>query len=117
MKDSESKFNIACALPISEQVRREAKLIPDLFKKATKISQLNDGYAFCYTYSDKIALKLLKFISFERNCCPFFTFELVFESRKETIWLKLRGPFGVKDFIKNGIVSILPDQVGSSDRE
>ena len=35
----------------------------------------------------------------ERDCCAFFTFELMFQPQHGPISLRLRGPDGVKDFM------------------
>ena len=45
------------------------------------------------------AIKLMEFIIFERGCCPFFAFELVFEPGEGPIRLRVRGPEGVKDLV------------------
>jgi len=41
-----------------------------------------------------------EFITLERLCCPFFEFELIAEKADGSMWLRLKGGDGVKDFIK-----------------
>ena len=42
---------------------------------------------------------LTEWIEFERQCCPFFEFEVVRIQQDETLWLHITGPEGVKEFI------------------
>jgi len=91
---------LACTLIGSEQVTRREE-VGDLFKDVLQVNELADGYALCFPGSDGWANKLVQFITFERGCCPFFTFELAFEPKQGPIWLHLRGPEGVKAMIEN----------------
>lgn len=43
--------------------------------------------------------KVLASIAAERQCCPLFTFEIVFEPNDGPLWLRLRGSAEVKSFI------------------
>jgi len=42
---------------------------------------------------------LTEWIELERQCCPFFEFEVLRTRQDETVWLRLKGPEGVKEFI------------------
>ena len=61
------------------------------------MDELDDGYEFLFPGSEERAAGLTKFVVFERGCCPFFIFELVFEPEADPI--RLRGPEGVKGII------------------
>ena len=91
---------LACTLTESEQVTRSGE-VNELFKDVQQVKELADGYAFRFPGSDSWANRLVQFITFERGCCPFFTFALVFEPEQGPIWLHLRGPEGVKAIIEN----------------
>src|SRR2546421_12909160 len=93
---------LACSLTESEHVTRSAEL-EDLFKSVQQVNELADGYALRFPGSDTWANRLLQFITFERGCCPFFTFALVFEPQQGPIWLHLRGSEGVKAIIEEMI--------------
>jgi hypothetical protein len=95
-----SELPIACALSEPERVRRREEVAAEVFGGVRRVRELADGYAFQYPGDGDWAGKLLEFVAFERGCCPFFTFELVFEPEQGPIWLRLRGPDGVKDFIR-----------------
>ena len=91
---------LACTLIGSEQVTRREE-VGDLFKDVLQVNELADGYALCFPGSDCWANKLVQFITFERGCCPFFTFELAFEAKQGSIWLRLCGPEGAKAIIED----------------
>ena len=93
---------LACTLTATELVTR-AEEVNDLFKHVQQVDELTDGYALRFPGSDTWANTLLQFIAFERACCPFFTFALVFEPQQGPIWLHLRGPEGVKAIIEEMI--------------
>ncbi|GAC1385436.1 MAG: hypothetical protein NVS4B7_09000 [Ktedonobacteraceae bacterium] len=91
---------IVCSLAEQDLVKRRAELAVDIFKNVQQVQELADGYAFRYPGAVAWATKLTEFITFERACCPFFTFELIFEPEQGPIWLRLRGGEGVKEFIQ-----------------
>ena len=93
---------LACTLTDSEQVTR-SEAVKELFKHVQQVNELADGYALCFQGSDTWANTLLQFIMFERACCHFFEFALVFEPQQGPIWLHIRGPEGVKAIIENMI--------------
>ena len=60
---------------------------------------MEDGYAFRFPGASQWAGRLLAFVEGERQCCPFFTFELAFEPNRGPIWLRVRGSEEIKGFI------------------
>src|SRR5215217_5131746 len=82
-----SQVPIACNLPSGERDAR-ADQVGDLIIQAQQIRELDDGYAFAFPASEEWAGRLLSFISIERECCPFFTFEMVFEADHGPLWLR-----------------------------
>lgn len=93
---------LACTLSGSEQVARKEE-VNDLFKHVQQVNELVDSYTLRFPGSDTWANTLLQFITFERGCCPFFTFALVFEPQQGAIWLHLRGSEGVKAIVEDMI--------------
>lgn len=90
---------LACTLTETERVTRKQE-VNDLFKHVQQVNELSDGYALRFPGNDTWANELLQFITFERACCHFFTFALVFEPKQGPIWLHIRGPEGVKAIIE-----------------
>lgn len=63
------------------------------------MAEVEDGYEFRFPGSAQWAIRLTEFITFERGCCPFFSFELVFEPGEGPIRLRVQGPKGVKGIV------------------
>jgi hypothetical protein len=96
-----SHLPIVCHLSGPEQQRRRLQIASDIYKDLQQVDELPDGYSFRYPDGEEVAARLLEFITFERKCCPFMTFELVFEPDQDHIQLRLRGPEGTREFIKD----------------
>jgi hypothetical protein len=101
-----TKLPIACLLPNEEQAKRRERIVNDVFKKAEKVRELRDGFSFRYPGTDEWISKISEFIMFERKCCPFFTFELLFAKNGGPVYLQMRGSNEVKEFIKKGLLQL-----------
>jgi rhodanese-related sulfurtransferase len=91
---------IACSLAAGELATRGEELRRELFAAAVERRELPDGVSYRFPGSDDFRDKLLAFAAAERTCCSFFRIELDFEPGRGPIWLTLRGPEGVKEFIR-----------------
>jgi hypothetical protein len=89
---------IACSLS-SEELETRGEDVARLFALVEEVEELTDGYSFRFPAQRDLSARLLDFVLFERECCPFFTFELRFEPGLGPTWLSLRGPEGVKQFV------------------
>ncbi len=98
---------IACNLSQPDQAARGQEIEDNLFSGCTSVQELDNGYAFIFPGEDTWATRLLTFIQEERKCCPFFTFEIVFEPESGPLHLHLRGGEGVKPFVKENFVDVL----------
>jgi hypothetical protein len=96
---------IACLLSGAELAKRGVE-VADLFKEVEQVNEVADGYAFRFPGNKTTATSLLDFTLVERSCCPFFTFELVFEQGEGPIWLRLRGGTGVKEFVASTFLEL-----------
>ncbi len=55
---------------------------------------LPEGYAFrfdCSEFED-----VARFVTNERRCCPFLTFEVELAAQSGPIWLRMTGPEGTR---------------------
>lgn len=86
------------AISAEERPLHEAT-IEELRRAIQEIKELPDGYALRFAASYQSIMLLCEFISRERLCCPFFTFELLAEAGERPLWLRLRGEDGIKQFI------------------
>lgn len=90
---------LSCSLVGREFAERKETLTRDLFAHAEHVEELPDGFAYRFPAGDPWPGQVLDVIAAERKCCPFFTFEMVFEPDGGPLWLRLRGPEGVKAFV------------------
>lgn len=97
---------IACRLSRDEKVEWTERAVMPVLEGLTEIRELEDGFAFRFSQDEdwKEKLQVLTdWIGGERECCPFFRFEVVLEAEKGPLWLHLRGRPGVKDYIAGGL--------------
>jgi hypothetical protein len=87
---------LACSLTGPEQARRREEL-QRIFEGCSRTDELEDEYEFSFPGSEEWAVRLTEFVVFERACCPFFAFDLVFEPEGGPIRLRARGPEGAGD--------------------
>jgi hypothetical protein len=99
-----NELPIACNLSGSDLAKRGEE-VERAFKGVEQIKELADGYAYRFPGNEQCAARLIEFVLAERRCCPFFTFELVFEPNLGAIWLHLRGGQGVKEFVASAFGS------------
>lgn len=100
-KPSTEALPIACSLSNEGLARRQEEIAGSIFNEAHEITDLSDGYGFRFEGPDDRAHRLIDFILTERECCPFFTFELRFEPVGGSIWLHLRGSSEIKTYVEN----------------
>jgi hypothetical protein len=86
---------LACSLT-GEDLAARGEVVQPLMASYQKLQELEDGYAFQFPGEPAWIQRLVEFIAEERQCCPFFTFELQFEPDLGPIWLRLRGSAEIK---------------------
>src|SRR5262245_42287175 len=60
--------------------------------------ELKNGYGFRLPAT--MLVSAAEWVSFERRCCPFFTFALDIGRDGGPVWLEVTGSKGVKEFIR-----------------
>ena len=91
---------IACninALSATQQERR-ATIAKHLHDAVLRVQELPDGYQFLYPST--LFLEVAEFTSLERQCCPFFTFQLTVEHDNGPLRFQITGRDGVKEFMQ-----------------
>ncbi len=98
---TESPF--ACnraALTPQARKRHFDELSPALRARKKSIRELRDGFEFEFPH-DTATFKLLsEWVDGERLCCPFFDVDMRFDREGGSLWLRLTGREGVKQFIR-----------------
>jgi hypothetical protein len=92
---------LACvpsAIPANER-KAHFELAEDLFmKRAAERVPLPEGYAFRFDSGD--FEDVARFVTNERKCCPFLTFELELAAQSGALWLRMRGPEGTREILE-----------------
>lgn len=101
----EETIPIACTLNEEQLKERMDGALAKLMAQCESSDELEDGYALRFPNSAEIIAELARFIAFERDCCSFFTFELVCAPQQGPVTLRLRGPEGLKEFVR-GMVDV-----------
>lgn len=89
---------IACdlnAIP-PDQRQGHISLTESLFAQVEEREALRDGYRFRFPAT--LLQTAAQFVSLERLCCPFFTFNL--DVSEDRLWLRLTGPEGAKELLE-----------------
>ena len=104
----ENETPFMCKLGALDRAQRERHqaLGKQLHADIQEVKELPDGYAFRLPAESATILSVAEWITFERLCCPFFTFALEIEGEGKPLWLRMTGREGVKEFMKSelGIV-------------
>ncbi len=93
---------IACALAAmdDQQLSRYEELRAQIESAVQEVAELPDGYGLRLADDAATILATAEFITLERLCCPFLKFDLEVGPQGGTVWLRLTGREGVKDFLK-----------------
>jgi hypothetical protein len=91
---------IACTLPSEKFAKRRKQIIERLFQKTIERHELEDGFEFVFPDDGQLIAELTEFVRFERDCCAFLTFELIFDPQRGPIHLRCRGPEGAKEAVR-----------------
>jgi hypothetical protein len=94
------RAKLSCKLTTPELQQRKKTIIAELKILLLEKSELENGFRYKFDGSDKMLDLLNSFIKTERLCCDFFVFNLEASGDTKFVWLELRGPEGVKDFIR-----------------
>lgn len=80
---------------------RKATSLAVLKTQVRERQEVQDGVVYTFDSSDELLDQLIAFIKAERSCCPFFKFELTIRDVKNPMMLRITGPDGVKEFIRD----------------
>ena|SRR5580704_8531966 len=75
-----------------------------LLSLALERRELADGWALRLPYAEDVLVASARWIARERRCCPFFTFSLECEPDPGGLWVRITGPEGAKDVLRNELM-------------
>jgi hypothetical protein len=99
---------IACLLSEREQAIRAEEAHQDHVPGLLAVEELPDGYGYRFPATDEWTAKVMAVVATERQCCPFFTFEVVFEPHGRALWLRFRGSEAIKAFVRDNFPLAVP---------
>jgi len=76
-------------------------LSKELLSGCRETREVRNGYSFRFPGETSWYSKLARWITLEKLCCPFFTFNLSPAGQDGSVWLRITGPRGVKQLVKN----------------
>ena len=92
--------DISCRLSSTLLRKRKSTIIHELVEKIIMTEEMDEGYCFTFNYTEETLFRLTEFIKLEKECCPFFNFNLFIPGNSNTLSLSLSGAEGTKEFIK-----------------
>lgn len=101
---------IACdraALPIPARRRHFDEIGPALAARVKHFREVAGGIEFKFPSDDDTFQMLSEWAAGERRCCPFFEIEL--QRDPQSLWVRLTGREGVKEFIRAEFASWFQD--------
>jgi hypothetical protein len=97
--DSRFACNRLALDPVARK-RHFDQLAPALAAAERSNRELPDGFEFEFPPDAATVQRVLEFAAGERLCCPFFDIVVRMERDRGSVWLRLTGGEGVKQFIK-----------------
>jgi hypothetical protein len=102
MKDP-GRAKLSCKLTTPELQERKRTVIAELKSLVLERKEVENGIQYKFESSDRLIDLVSNFIKTERLCCDFFDFSLDVAADTAFMWLKLSGPDGTQEFIKEEI--------------
>ena len=79
-------------------------LAKSLLQRARQIIEHDDGFTFVFEKSPFLEMQIANWVSKEKRCCPFFSFELSSTNTPPLLNLKISGPDGAKEILRPELV-------------
>jgi hypothetical protein len=99
--DSEAPFACSLTALSAAERQRHKEVSAELHAAVKEIRELPNGYGFRLSWERRSLAMLSEWVSLERLCCPFFTFQIEAGSEAQPIWLRMTGREGVKEFMRS----------------
>lgn len=111
--NTQTESPIVCNMSALAPEQRKAHLATSkaLFSMIEQVIELTNGYEFRLASNPNVIVGVAEFISLERLCCPFLSFELEVEADGGPMRLRLTGRDGVKAFIREEISGLLGAEI------
>lgn len=99
---------IACDLTVFDSGERSEHiaLAKELLAQARRIIEHTNGFTFVFDKSPVIDEQIANWVSKEKKCCPFFSFEVTTVTTPPSLNLRIDGPEGTKNILKAELQNI-----------
>src|SRR4051812_1163244 len=78
---------LACRLIGPELAARKANITEELLAHVEETVERENAFSFRLPASEPWPQRVFEFVAAERQCCPFFTFDVRFEPNDGPLWL------------------------------
>jgi len=75
-------------------------LAKSLLQQVSEVVEHNDGFTFVFEKSPHLEMQVVNWVSKEKRCCPFFSFEVSSTKTPSRLKLKISGPDGAKEILR-----------------
>lgn len=92
---------VCCPSALTDEERVRSRVLrAELAAATAETAAVQNGYAFQFSPDTAVFQKAAEWVSLERRCCPFLTFELVWSAGSTSRpCLKVTGPEGTSAFM------------------
>jgi hypothetical protein len=93
---------IACDLTVfstTERIKHLA-LAKSLLGKARQVIEHENGFTFAFEQSRLLEMQIADWVSKEKRCCPFFSFEVSRANAPPSLRLRISGPDAAKEILR-----------------
>ena len=91
---------MTCQLNNAELSERRKYLLGYFATALQQIKPVNKGYAFTFKGNEETLKEMVQLIHLERKCCRFLKFDLEISNEQHPINLKITGPKGTQEFLR-----------------
>ena len=92
--------NIACSLSPQQLHKLRDGLLPGLFKRADKVTDIPNGFRLHFQHCAGLLAEITRIIEQEQVCCSFLRFQLTIEPSSGPITFEVSGPPGTREMLK-----------------
>lgn len=90
---------LTCSLTSEELIDRKLELKSEIFVHLKNKVELEDGYIYYFEDKKGLIEKITEFMLKEKQCCPFFKFDLSILPFEKGLAFRISGSKEVKDFL------------------
>ena len=100
MDSNFSQSTLVCRLTGPELAERKAALQKEVFSKVQRVEEVSDGYLFHFPDDNDLLFKIMDYMLAEKQCCPFFNYDLGIKANGAGATLKVSGTPEAKETLK-----------------